>query len=345
MSANTTGAVRVMEFATALFLCAACGGGDSEEAVGPGSPAPTATGAAPAPGGETPVTPPGTAPAPAPKPAACDGKAALSGDLEWKLTAGGKERVVHVHVPPSYDRTKAVPVVLSFHGFTSNAKQQDLLAAMSPKADQAGFIAVHAEGLGGSQSWNAGACCGEAASSGVDDVAFVRSILDEVESKLCVDTKRVFATGMSNGGFLSHRLACEMSNRIAAIAPVAGVLGVASCTPVRPMSVFQFHGTLDGLVPYLGNPGLGYPSVSQTMNGWATRSGCTTTARETSNKGAVRCVTYDNCKDGAEVSLCTVTGGGHTWPGGMPVPVLGITTTDIVATDAMWDFFAKHPLP
>ena len=150
---------------------------------------------------------------------------------------------------------------------------------------------------------------------------------------------------MSNGGFLSHRIACELSARVAAVAPVAGVLAIPTCNPTRPMSVFQFHGTLDGLVAYNGNPTMGFPSVAQTMSGWATRSGCSTTARQTAKKGDVTCVTYDKCKLGAEVSLCTVDGGGHTWPGGTPVPSLGYTTNDIVATDAMWDFFVRHPLP
>lgn len=271
----------------------------------------------------------------------------MSGDHEWTIDAGGRQRIVHVHVPPSYDPARGIPLVLDFHGFTSNATQQNLLAGMTEKADFAGFVALHAEGIGGStgQSWNAGACCGEAMTRAIDDVAFVSKILDEAEARLCVDKHRVYATGMSNGGFLSHRLACELSNRVAAVAPVAGVLGVSACTPARAMSVFQFHGTLDGLVPYLGNPVQGFPSVATTMEGWATRSGCGSHARETFQKGDVRCVTYDGCAGGAEVSLCTVTGGGHTWPGGIPVPALGHTTTAIRATDAMWDFFVRHPMP
>ena len=180
-----------------------------------------------------------------------------------------------------------IPVVLDFHGYTSNGVQQNILARMAGKSETAGFVAVHPEGIGISQSWNAGACCGEAASSAIDDVAFVGKVLDELEQKLCVDTHRVFSTGMSNGGFLSHRLACEMSNRIAAVAPVAGVLAVPTCLPARPMPVFQFHGALDGLVAYNGNPSLGFPSVAQTMSGGATRKGCSTTPRETSKKGEV----------------------------------------------------------
>jgi polyhydroxybutyrate depolymerase len=249
-------------------------------------------------------------------------------------------------VPPGYDATKPTPVVLDFHGLSMNAGSENLLSRMNAKADKAGFIAVHAEGVGAQQSWNAGVCCGEAASTKIDDVAFVKTMLDELEAKLCVDSHRIFSTGMSNGGALSHRLACELSSRIAAIAPVAHVLTIpaATCKPSRPVSVLSFNGTADTLVPYGGN-GAGYPSVAGTMSGWAARDGCGTTPRQISKKGDVTCVTYDGCKSGADVSLCTVQDGGHTWPGGAPVPVLGKTTNEISATDAMWDFFVKHPLP
>ncbi|MBX3191076.1 MAG: hypothetical protein KF819_29030 [Labilithrix sp.] len=329
---------------TALACTIACSGAEAPPET---SPAPAAT--TPDPVGE--AQPPAPAPTdgtpnpPAPA-ASCTGKGALKGDLEWSLASGGRMRGVKVHLPPGYDPTKPTPVVLDFHGLSMNAAGQDLLSRMNAKADKAGFVSVHAEGIGLQQSWNAGVCCGEAASSKIDDVAHVTKILDELEAKLCVDTKRVFSTGMSNGGALSHRLACELSTRIAAIAPVAHVITIpqAGCTPSRPVSVFSFNGTSDALVPYGGN-GAGYPSVADTMSGWATRNGCSATPRETMKKGDVTCVTFDGCKAGTEVSLCTVQGGGHTWPGGSPVPLLGKTTNEIVATDAMWDFFSKHPLP
>jgi polyhydroxybutyrate depolymerase len=337
-------ATKTMAWLAAAMLVVACGGSGNGAPTGGAA----ANGGAPAPGaqgaGTSPAASPGDPSAAGPTAPACIGKSALQGDLDWTLSVGGRDRTVHVHLPKTYDPTRPTPVVLNFHGYTSNASQEDALSGMSAKADQAGFVAVHAEGIGLSQSWNAGGCCGEAASSAVDDVGFVNVMLDELESKLCVDARRVFSTGMSNGGFLSHRLACELSTRIAAVAPVAGVLAIPTCNPTRAMSVFQFHGTLDPLVGYNGSPALGYPSVPQTMSGWATRSGCNASPRETSKKGNVTCVTYDGCKDGAEVNLCTVDGGGHTWPGGLPVPSLGLTTTDINATDTMWDFFLRHPL-
>src|SRR5262249_33405984 len=160
----------------------------------------------------------------------------------------------------------------------------------------------------------------------------------------CLDVDRIYATGMSNGGFMSHRLGCELANRIAAIAPVAGVLGVA-CSPSRPMPVMDFHGTADTLVPYNGGSQYGFASVPDTIAGWAQRNGCTDTPAVTFSKGDSSCQTYQKCQAGVTVTLCTVQDGGHTWPGGTPYPSLGKTTTDLSATDAMWEFFKQNPMP
>jgi polyhydroxybutyrate depolymerase len=335
----------------ALVFLAACGseaaapspapnGGDNPAATDPS----TSSGDPGAPGTPADQTP-GT-----PGPTSCSGKAALAGDLDWTVKQNGQtgqDRIVHVHVPAKYDATKPTPVVMNFHGFTSNGKEQAVYTGMNRKADEAGFIAVHGEGIGQQQSWNAGACCGEAMETKIDDVALVSAIIDELESKLCVDAKRVFATGMSNGGFLSHRLACELSNRIAAIAPVAGVLGIPTCTPARPVSVMHFHGTYDALVPYDGidSADRKFPAVEATVDGWAQRNGCTDTAHTTFESGDAKCTTRNQCTGGTEVTLCAITAGGHTWPGAIPIAAMGHTSQSIRATDAMWEFFQKHPMP
>jgi polyhydroxybutyrate depolymerase len=273
----------------------------------------------------------------------CTGKTKPDADAVWTITSGGIPRVVNVHVPAGYDPTRGTALVLNFHGFTSDAVQEAALSLMSDKADNAGFIVMYPLGTGTPLSWNAGACCGTAASSGIDDIQFVRDILDKAASELCIDPARIYATGMSNGGFLSHRIGCELSDRFAAIAPVAGVLGIASCTPSRPVPVIEFHGTLDTLVPWDGSASLGFPSVMDTFHGWAQRDGCTGAPSQTYAQGDATCQSYDQCTGGAQVTLCTIDGGGHTWPGGTPVPSLGLTSTDINATDAMWTFFAAHP--
>jgi polyhydroxybutyrate depolymerase len=282
----------------------------------------------------------------APPAARCTGLGTPEADRTLTLTHDGRERTYHVYLPPSYDPTEPTALVFNFHGYTSNATQQQLLSGAHDVADAAGFIVVHPEGVGAQPSWNAGGvCCGTAAAETVDDVGFVGAMLDALSAELCVDPARVYATGMSNGGFLSHRLACELSDRIAAIAPVAGVIAVTDCDPGRAVPVLQFHGTADTIVPYNGDPSNGFPSVADTMAGWADRNGCAGEPTETFREGVTRCDTWNGCEAGAEIVLCTSTGAGHTWPGGFPVPSLGHTTNDISATEAAWEFFTRHPHP
>jgi polyhydroxybutyrate depolymerase len=264
--------------------------------------------------------------------------------IEW----AGATRVAGVHVPDLYDPTAATRVVLNFHGLGSAGWQQAFLSGMNRRSNEQGFIVVYPEGM--SNRWNAGACC-DWSPAPLDDVGFVRALLDRLQTDYCVDRRRIHATGMSNGGFMSHRLACELSDRIASIAPVAGVLGLPDeqCRPARPVPVLAFHGTADALVPYEGGMPLGLPlatfrSVADTMSFWRTQHACAEATVETFAAGDVSCVAWTGCGEPAPVSLCTVTGGGHTWPGGLPFG-LGPTTAHLSATDAMLEFFDAHPLP
>jgi polyhydroxybutyrate depolymerase len=272
----------------------------------------------------------------------CSGLEDQPVDSEWTIASDGVDRSALVHIPPGYDPTIGTAVVLNFHGFQGNADQQAGLSQMTADADDAGYIVVYPEGTGFVQSWNGGACCGTAASSDTDDVQFASDLIDELGRRLCVDPDRIYSTGMSNGGFLSHRLGCELSDRIAAIAPVAGVIGVDSCEPTRPLPVIQFHGTSDTLVPYEGSTISGYPSVAETIDGWAERNGCAGGDLElVSENGDSRCEQVPGCPDDAPVMVCTVEDGGHTWPGGTPVPILGKTTQDLDANAVMWELFSR----
>jgi polyhydroxybutyrate depolymerase len=266
---------------------------------------------------------------------------ASPGNLDLTIMSGGQQRAAHVHIPTGYDGTKPTPVLLNFHGRMTTAADQELISGTTPKADKAGFIVVYPSGIG--ETWNAGLCCGDAMSMNIDDVGFTRDLLDTLESKLCVDKKRVFSTGLSNGAFMSDRLGCELSDRIAAIAPVAGQLLTTTCSQSRPMPVIEFHGTSDPIVSYTG--AVGMPSVEDAVKGWAMRNGCGTTPMQTYSMGDATCNTYSGCMSNADVTLCTIQDGGHTWPGGFPIPGLGKTSTSINATDAMWDFFSKHAMP
>ena len=157
--------------------------------------------------------------------------------------------------------------------------------------------------------------------------------------RLCVDTDRVFAAGFSNGGFMAHRLGCELADRFAAIGSVSGVLGIDSCQPSRAVPVIQIHGTSDPIVPYGGGGLFQYTSVDSTIAKWRSLDGCTAAAQTTYQHGDATCVSYCD-----KVALCTIDGGGHQWPGGESTGALnGKVSNDLDATATLWAFFAAHP--
>jgi polyhydroxybutyrate depolymerase len=254
---------------------------------------------------------------------------------------GGLARTANVHLPASWNGRSPRAVVLNFHGRNSTPTQQNLLSGMNALSDREGFIAVHPQGVG--NTWNAGLCCGEAQTRRIDDVGFVRALLDSLEASFCIDDKRVYATGLSNGGFLSHRLGCELSGRIAAIAPVAGTNLTSPCTPSRPVPVLHLHGTADSIVPYGGFASVA--SVDDTMAGWARRNGCASNRTPLFSRGDVTCEQWPGCRSGTRVHLCRVQGGGHQWPGGFTIPGLGANTNAIDASAEAWAFFEQHALP
>lgn len=275
----------------------------------------------------------------APVGGACSG-AVGSRDRVMNVMSDGRMRTFRVHLPASYDGRTPMAVVLNYHGRMSNSSDQTRVSGMNGFADEAGFIAIHPDGVGG--TWNGGLCCGTAMSSGIDDVGFTSVLLDAVEAELCVDNRRVYATGLSNGGFMAYRLACDLSARITAIAPVAGTDYTTSCSPSRPVPVFHFHGSSDFIVRPDGVAGFG--SVDGSISGWTARNGCSAGAATYYTNGDVSCQEWSGCNAGANVRLCMVDGGGHQWPGGFTIPGLGHNTSDISATRAMWEFFQLHSL-
>jgi polyhydroxybutyrate depolymerase len=278
---------------------------------------------------------------PMPPPGPCQAGVSGSSDRTVTVMHGGLVRTANVHLPSGWNGRSPRPVVLNFHGRNSTPSQQNLLSGMNTPSDREGFIAVHPQGV--ANTWNAGLCCGEAQSRRIDDVGFVSALLDSLKTSFCVDDKRVYATGLSNGGFLSHRLGCELSGRIAAIAPVAGTNLTTPCTPARAVPVLHFHGTADAIVSYGGFGGIA--SVDDTMAGWARRNGCATSRTPLSTRGDVTCEQWPGCRMGARVHLCRVQGGGHQWPGGFTIPGLGANTMAVDASAEAWAFFEQHALP
>jgi polyhydroxybutyrate depolymerase len=265
----------------------------------------------------------------------CADRTGGAGSFVETIESGGRERSFRLFVPEGVAATSSTPLVLNFHGFGSNAIEQEVYSGMTQKAAAEGFITAAGDGVG--ESWNGGGCCPPANREGVDDVQFVRDMVASIASRYCIDPARIYATGMSNGGFMSNRLACDAADLIASIAPVAAFLGVRDCAPARPIAVLMFNGTADPLVSY--------PAAAGSYGGWGDLNGCTGEPEEVFANGDSSCVSYPECADGATTSFCTVEGGGHTWPGSFPIPRLGNTTADLSATDAMWDFFVAHPKP
>jgi polyhydroxybutyrate depolymerase len=253
----------------------------------------------------------------------------------------GAQRRYRLVVPDAYRVGQPMPVVLDFHGRHGSAESQALLSGLDAVGDREGFIVVQPQGEGGDSTWNAGFCCGGAQSNGVDDVGATSSLIDDLDARLCIDADRIFATGMSNGGFMAHRLGCELADRIAAIAPVAGGNLMLACDPARPMPVFHFHGLADAIVPFEGFAG--FVSIPDSMAGWVARNGCRSGPEVFFNQADVTCERWTDCDDDVTVQLCRIQDGGHTWPGGPAIPGLGNTTQTISASQMMWEFFQAHP--
>lgn len=247
------------------------------------------------------------------------------------LDFGGVSRSYALHIPPTYDGKIPLPLLLDFHGLGSSAAAQRAFSGTSALADVKGFIVAYPDGW--SHSWNAGACCGNSASQELDDVGFVRALLADLAQRGCIDRSRVYATGMSNGGFMSHRLACEAADLIAAIGPIAGVLGIAAdeCRPSRAVSVIHFHGSDDRVIPFAGGGPFGSRSVPETISGWVERNGCGPDQKVTREEHGMSCETWNDCRDGASVTLCTLAGAGHRWP----------ASHSFSANEAMWNLFSS----
>ena len=307
--------------------------------------------------------------------------------IEIFTSGGGLVRKAFVHIPPKDTRPNTMALVLDIHAMGSNPHQQEKLAGFDALADKEGFMVVRPEGYSGTSriiddplgltlplpdgtTFNAGGCCPNACIEKVDDVGFIRDLVQHVSEvfapnkDFAIDPNRIYATGMSNGAFLSHRLGCELSDVVAAIAPVAGVMTAEReqlawrsdpyvCTPESvtnaPVPVLQIHAINDELVWYYGiGAGGNFPSVAESTERWRQINGVDGEQGVTSYSsefGCAQCTSYGSGR--SNVTLCTMWCAvfvGHSWPGGTwddgPVPV-GVSYFQ--ATENIWEFFKNHP--
>ncbi|OYT26975.1 MAG: poly(3-hydroxybutyrate) depolymerase [Candidatus Altiarchaeales archaeon ex4484_96] len=273
------------------------------------------------------------------------------GDYEYTIKQGNKERIYLLHVPSSYNGNPA-KLVLAFHGGMGSAEVMAKNYDWIPKSEEEGFIVAFPNGAsrlpsGKLATWNAGRCCGYADKSNSDDVGFVKLIIEDIKKKAQID--KIYATGMSNGGMLSHRLACEMSDVFTAIAAVAGTNNYDNCNPKNPISILHIHGLQDDHVLFYGGRGpaaiedVNFTSVSDTISGWLARNSCSSDPTRVLDEENAYCDLYSGCDNNVQVKLCVALDGGHSWPGikTSPNPLERSPPPQAFsATDIIWDFFS-----
>ena len=281
-------------------------------------------------------------------------------DPQFTLTIGDRRRSCLVHLPKGYDGQTPLPLVVVFHGGGGNASGAVRMTGMDSKADRENFIVAYPNGTGPQANlfltWDTWDCCGTALDQHVDDVGFVRALVGRLENDYNIERKRIYATGLSNGGMMTYRVGCELSDIFAAIAPVAGALDTDEFHPAQPVSVIIFHGTADKHIRYDGGVPLASADfrhrrvdkpVSYAVGCWVKQDHCNPAPTRTETGHIVHDV-YHGGANGTAVELYTISGQGHAWPGGRKGLRFGnvdAPTTEISATDLMWDFFVKHPKP
>jgi polyhydroxybutyrate depolymerase len=275
-------------------------------------------------------TPPTDTPAPTLQP----------GDSNRTVKIDEQDRTYLLHIPPGVERDHPLPVVFLFHGYDSEIAyamsgfQQS--SGFNEISDKNGFLAVYPIGISG--MWNAGRCCGTAFENNIDDIGYVRQILSDLGRTFTLDEKRIYASGLSMGGMMSFRLACELPDIFAAIAPVAGALVLTPCEPNQPVSIMQVHGKKDTAIPYSGGNGgfmsgkYTFPAVENEISAWRKIDGCSETAKS-NQEGIAMHTIFPDCRGGSSVDLYTIDAMGANWPSQYVLPL----------SQMIWDFFKAHP--
>ncbi|NOT48305.1 MAG: polyhydroxybutyrate depolymerase [Acidobacteria bacterium] len=276
-----------------------------------------------------------------------------------EIVVDGRRRTYLVHLPRSYDKSKRLPLVLAFHGGGGNAQNMAKMSGFNEKADKENFIVVYPNGSGRFDNmlltFNAIGCCDYAMETNIDDVKFVSLLIDKLIKDYAVDKKRVYATGFSNGALISYRLAAEIPDKIAAIAPVAGALFDSSPKAKGKVAVLVIHGLADTAVPYEGGTSqrdritkrqnAPFKSVAFAANFWARNNGCKDKPIKTNEPKVIR-ERYSGCEANNDVEVISIVDGLHSWPSGEKGrEAADEPSTAINATDEIWKFFKDHKKP
>jgi polyhydroxybutyrate depolymerase len=273
----------------------------------------------------------------------------LANRTNGTLESSGETRRYLLYVPESYDPATPTPLVISIHGYAEWPAHQMQISRWNELADQEGFIVVYPMGTDFPLRWRAYGSAGSE-NDPMLEVSFISALIDQLSSEYNIDPRRIYANGLSNGGGMSFTLACLLSERIAAVGGVSGayLLPWKACNPERMVPAVIFHGTGDEIVPYLGGPShafdIPFPNIPEWVDALAQHNGCTGEAIELPANEGVSGIQYTDCT--ADVVFYTIAGGGHSWPGGEPIPewIVGYTSQDIDASAVMWEFFTLHPM-
>jgi len=261
----------------------------------------------------------------------------------------GRTRNYMVYLPTNYTGSTNLPLVICLHPYGWGAERMMNYTNMNQVADDSDFIVVYPSAI---PNWNSGVADNPSyPTPDVDDVGFINALIDTMINSYSIDLERIYACGYSNGGFMSYKLACQLGNRIAAIASVGGVISTStaeSCSPLRTMPVLHIFGTADPYAPI--NGGTGWYSVDQTLSYWINFNDCVQTDTtilpdlDPTDGCTVEKITYTDCNDNSNVVYYKVINGGHTWPGADPIPAFGNTNQDIDASVEIWNFFKDYKL-
>lgn len=269
----------------------------------------------------------------------CKTPAHAIGNKTETIMSGGLKRTFLVHLAPSYGK-QPQPLVLLYHGYSWTSQIMEQTTGMNKEADGAGFVLVYPQGVDDPPSWNAGV--GAYGPTGdANDIQFTRDMLQSLERNYCVDTHRVYISGFSLGGGMAYRLACTLSDKLAAVATVSGAYYPIpeGCHPTRPLPIMEIHGYADPLAPYAGNVNTRMGGVQTYLNGWLARDSCTGAPQTFFQQGDVTGLQWTKCADNTIVRHYRISDGLHTWPGSPG------TTHVINANVVIWNFFREFSLP
>ena len=277
--------------------------------------------------------------------------------ISSSITVDGRTRTYIINLPPNYYEAADFSLVIGLHGGGGSGEQFETSSTLTDKANISKFIVVYPDGVQGSgllkaRTWNAGGCCDDAVDNNINDVKFISELIDKLLSEYKINPKKVYATGHSNGGMLSYRLACELSNKIAAIAPNASTMVVTQpCNPGRPVPILHMHSVLDQNVPYKGGVGSGVsrhynPPIDSVMNVWQLKNQCLQPAKAIVDNYNYKLTSWFDCTNNVSVHYYLTKDGGHSWPGGAPGSAIGDPPSTVInANDLLWQFFQEHQLP